>query len=188
MTIFINRHKYPLLGGALFFILGAVLGLILNFPAAAPYAALPTAQLTTFTENNVRVTLALASEANGQPVLVARFEPLEDGYYFYSKDLPATGVRGLGRPTLLELSPQSVLKPRGPLVASQAAHADFLEGLADPLLVYPVGPVSLYLPIALPTALPLTEEVLISYMTCSVRGQCMAPVAQKPVPITLTAE
>ena len=103
------------------------------------------------------------------------------GYYLYSKDIPLTGVDGLGRPTLLELTPESQLKTMGRLVESiQAKEPEFEP---KDLLVYPSGTVTLSLPIELPSGSDWVEEVVkITFMSCNDQG-CKPPVMGKLVSI-----
>ena len=68
--------------------------------------------------------------------------------HLYSKDLPITGIDGVGRPTLLELSFESQIKPVGELIESAPSQEPETEPKA--LRVYPVGAVTLSLPIELP--------------------------------------
>ena len=76
--------------------------------------------LASFTENYVSVSIQLEGNDKGEYFLSATFMPPE-GYHLYSKDIPITGVDGLGRPTLLELTEDSQLK--GILVPYQFSGA-----------------------------------------------------------------
>jgi len=138
--------------------------------------------LGSFTENRVEVSIYLERNSAGNTLLSARFTPPE-GYHLYSKDIPLTGANGLGRPTLLELTPDSQLKATGPLAESVGAQKpDF-----DPreLLVYPAGPVTLSLPIALPPGDGwINDEIKITFMTCSA-VQCKPPVEGKNISIRI---
>lgn len=138
--------------------------------------------LASFTESDVDVSIALAHQPGGEFVLTATFTP-PDGYHLYSKDIPAMGVEGLGRPTLLELTSNSRLMAAGSLTESVKAQApDF-----DPreLFVYPSGPVTLSLPVELPAGEGwIEDEVQVTYMACSAR-KCKRPVVGKIIPIRI---
>lgn len=136
--------------------------------------------LATFTENDVDVSIQLERNDAGNYFLSAEFSP-PAGYYLYSKDIPLTGVDGLGRPTLLTLTSASQLKTAGGLVESvQAKEPEF-----DPkdLLVYPSGAVTLSLPVELPAGSNwVGETVKVTFMTCNNQG-CKPPVIDKLVSI-----
>jgi len=137
--------------------------------------------LTTFSENDVAVVVQLRRAADGQVSLAATFTPLEAGFHLYSKDLPRNGVGGLGRPTLLELTPNSRMQAIGALTESVASE---VSG-ADPsgVLIYPNGPVTLTLPARLPPGLGwIDDEISLTYVVCSANG-CKAPVINKTIPI-----
>ena len=137
-----------------------------------------TMSLASFTENYVDVLIYLERDSEGNYVLSATFTPPE-GYHLYSKDIPIAGVDGLGRPTLLELTSNSAIKAIGPLRESVKAEVPDFEPRA--LLVYPLGSVTLSLPIQLPPGDGWIEgEVQVTYMACSA-GQCKAPVVAKKV-------
>ena len=127
------------------------------------------------------MVVRLQRATNGQVFLTATFTPLEAGFHLYSKDMPRNGVHGLGRPTLLELSPNSKMQGVGALTESAAAGVSN----ADPtgVLVYPEGPVTLSLRVNLPAGNGLiTDEVSVTYMACSANG-CKAPVMGKIIPV-----
>ncbi len=136
--------------------------------------------LSSFTENDVTVSISLRQEPKGDYVLSATFTPPR-GYHLYSKDIPAEGVNGLGRPTLLALTSKSHLMAAGSLtesVKSQAADFEPRE-----LLIYPEGPVTMQLPVRLPEGDQwVQDELSITYMACSA-NQCKPPVEAKLVPV-----
>lgn len=135
--------------------------------------------LASFTQSTVEVTLTLEQDASGQVYLAATYTP-EEGEHLYSKDISLTGVDGLGRPTLLELAPESKLVAQGALTESVASIP--LEGSPE-LLVYPAGPVTLRLAVALPEGEGWFEEqVSVTYMACA-EGSCFAPVIGKLVDV-----
>lgn len=145
-------------------------------PDLKPDSPLP---LASFTESDVTVDIALEQDASGQVYLAATFTP-EEGEHLYSKDIPLTGVDGLGRPTLLELVPGSKLEAAGELTESVSALE--LDG-SPGLLVYPEGPVTLRLAVTLPEGEGwFDEQVSVTYMACS-GGTCCPPVVGKLVPV-----
>ena len=136
--------------------------------------------LATVNENDVEVSIHLDTNAEGEYFLSATFTP-PDGYHMYSKDIPITGVDGLGRPTLLELTSESNMKPLGRLIESVSAEVPNFE--PKELLVYPPGAVTLRLPVELPSGNDWVDDfVKITFMACSDRG-CKAPVTGKLVPV-----
>lgn len=131
------------------------------------------------TENSVTVTITMELDSAGQVWLAATFTPLEPDTHVYSKDLPRDGVEGLGRSSLLELPMGSQMEGEGPLTESIPADETDLDGL----LVYPAGPVTLRLPVSLPTGDGWVEEyVSVTYMACG-NGSCRPPVIGKIIRI-----
>jgi len=134
--------------------------------------------LASFTENYVEVSIDLEHSAERNYVLSATFRP-PDGYHLYSKDIPLTGVNGLGRPTLIELSSSSLMKATGKMFESVKAQAPDFE--PKELLVYPLGSVTLRLPVELPPGNDwINDELEVTYMACSA-SQCKPPVVAKIV-------
>jgi len=138
--------------------------------------------LASFTENDVQVSVQLDNLQQDIYFLSATFTPPK-GYHLYSKDIPITGVDGLGRPTLLELPSNSQIRSSGELIESVKAEVPNFE--PKELLVYPSGTVTLSLPIELPQGTDWVDEtVSITYMPCSERG-CKAPVMGKLVQVRI---
>jgi hypothetical protein len=136
--------------------------------------------LATFNENDVDVSIHLDSNSNGGYLLSATFTPL-NGSHMYSKDIPITGVDGLGRPTLIELTADSQMKAVGVLMASVPAEVPNFE--PKTLLVYPPGAVTLSLPVELPAGNDWVEDsVKVTYMSCSDTG-CKPPILGKIVEV-----
>ena len=124
--------------------------------------------------------IVLEIDAAGQAWLAATCTPQGDGGHLYSMDTPRDGVNGLGRPTLLELVPGSQIQAAGPLTAS--AEPQPVAGEED-LFAYPVGPVTLRLPVILPPGTEwVDEQVSITYMACS-GFSCSPPVQGKIVAV-----
>lgn len=134
--------------------------------------------LASFTESYVAVSIVLERNSDASYVLSATFAP-PDGYHLYSKDIPITGVDGVGRPTLLKLTSNSALKARGELMESINAQVPDFE--PKELLVYPLGVVTLRLPVELPPGKAwIDDEVEVTYMACSA-SLCKPPVVGKTV-------
>ncbi len=134
--------------------------------------------LASFTENSVTVALALELDSAGQAWLAATFMPVDPAGHLYDKDTPREGVDGMGRPTLLELVPGSQIQAAGALIESVTPVPDD-EGKGP--LEYPVGPVTLRLPIVLPDGDGwFDEQVSVTYMACS-GVSCLPPVEGKLV-------
>jgi hypothetical protein len=127
----------------------------------------------------------LEHDSRGNCLLSATFTP-PDGYHLYSKDIPVTGIDGLGKPTLLELTADSQITAIGGLMESVKAQEPEFE--PKELLVYPRGPVTLSLPVELPSGDGWIEEELeITYMACSA-SQCKPPVVAKRVLVPIPCE
>jgi hypothetical protein len=136
--------------------------------------------LTSFNENFVDVSIQLDQSNDGGYLLSATFTP-PTGFHLYSKDIPLTGVDGLGRPTLLELTEDSLLHALGELIESAKAEEPDFE--PRELFVYPLGAVTLSLPIELPSGNEWVDEtVKVTYMACS-ESICKPPVVGKVVSI-----
>lgn len=134
--------------------------------------ALLAAALGSAEKNGVRLELFLEDVHDGRAVLRGDFTP-GPRLHLYDKDLPKTAEAG--RPTLLQA--EGRLRAAGPLTASVAPVA------FDGLSVYPAGPVTLRLPVALPTsrdARPLTATVLATWMACT-ETTCLVPVDRLPI-------
>jgi hypothetical protein len=160
---------------------GGWLALLLGAICLTGCAARPAPALAILEESSVRVSLWLEVTQADRAVLKARFEPLEAGYHLYSKDLPRDGVDGLGRPTLLELTPASVLQPIGDLSAEPALLAEPVFPDLQDLRVYPAGPVTLRLPVRLPPGLQTwNDEAALTYMICA-GAKCKRPVEARIV-------
>ncbi len=162
-----------------FNVLLSTLSLLVATVSCAPAASKPLA-LASFTENYVSVSIGLERDSTGSTFLSATFTPPE-GHHLYSKDIPINGLKGLGRPTLLELTANSQMTALGKLTESVSAQEPDFE--PKELLVYPAGPVTLRLPVQLPSGKGwIDDEVKITYMACSAY-QCKPPVEGKAVPI-----
>jgi hypothetical protein len=169
-----------LLGGILILILtgAAIMGGLLSQRRGQAVT------LATFTESGVQVQITWEETSEGA-FLQATFSPTEDGFHLYSKDLARDGVDGLGRPTLLELTPANHLKSRGPLAEVGAPSKETFSKEYPDQLVYPAGAVTLRLPVQVTAdGRPVDDQVSVTYMAC--RGtKCLRPVEGKIVAIQI---
>lgn len=137
-------------------------------------------QLASFTENDVSVSVALEQPSAENYLLSATFTP-PDGYHLYSKNIPVHGIDGIGRPTLLELTAESQMKALGSLAENVPAERFYFEH--NEFQVYPLGAVTLSLPIELPSGHRwVNDKLKITFMACS-SNLCKAPVEGKIVSI-----
>ncbi|MBK8824819.1 MAG: hypothetical protein IPN58_20085 [Anaerolineales bacterium] len=140
-------------------------------------------ELANVLENKVQVSITLEKDQSGQFILSATFTPQDPNLHFYSKDIPITGINGIGRPTLLELPKDSPMQIIGDLkesVSPQIPNTPPLE-----LLTYPAGAITLSLPILLPGGNNwIEDEVIVSYMACDENG-CRPPVQKKSIAINI---
>lgn len=138
--------------------------------------------LVSFTENYVDVSIYLERSATGNYLLTGTFTP-PDGYHLYSKDIPSTGIDGLGRPTLLELTSNNQIRANGELTESVRAEKSDFE--PKELLVYPAGAVTLSLPIEISSGSDgIDAEIKVTYMACSAY-LCKPPVVGKIIAIRI---
>lgn len=141
-----------------------------------------TMELARSTENSVEVIISMQRDENDQFSMVATFQPLEPDMHLYSKDIPETGIDGLGRPTSLKLSEDSAFQALGQ--AEESVNAQVPDSEPFELLVYPDGPVTLRLPVQWIDHKAFTETIFVSYMACDQRG-CRAPVLNKAIEINI---
>lgn len=134
--------------------------------------------LSSFREHGVDVAVTLERDASGRVWLTGRFTPEGSDVHLYSKDLPADGIDGLGRPTLLRIA-AGAMKATGPQVADRLVSGDRIELLNETLPVYPAGPVTMRVPVELPARGASTRvELSVSYMGCGGNG-CLPPVDRR---------
>jgi hypothetical protein len=145
--------------------------------AAAGCAAHPPAGDLTgeYREAGVTVTLRLHDGS-----LTATYRPDRAGFHLYSAALPPGGVDGLGRPTVLAAG--AGLTAGGPAVANREPITLHEVELGVDLPVYPDGPVTLTLPVAVSGT---SVEAVIGYAACSAT-QCLVPVTAKTVALRRT--
>jgi hypothetical protein len=131
----------------------------------------PGGDLTaSYQEAGVTVTLRLRGTS-----LTATYRPDRAGFHLYSVAMPADGVDGLGRPTVLAAG--RGLSATGPAVADRTPTTLHEAVLGVDLPVYPDGPVTLTLPV---TTSGTPVEAVIGYAACSLT-QCLMPVTGKAV-------
>jgi Thiol:disulfide interchange protein DsbD, N-terminal len=138
-----------------------------------------------FTEKGVHVDIALEQDANGTLLLAGTYTPIDAHVHLYSADLPRDGLNGAGRPTLLELPAQSGVHRIGQLTADQPVILDQFPTLNTAFPIYPDGPVTLRLPIAV-ASYDAQMTVSVTYMACSSTGFCLPPVENRSIQLTLT--
>lgn len=142
--------------------------------------------LSSFTENGVRVEITLEQDANGRWLVASTYTPIDAHVHLYSTDLPRAGLNGAGRPTLLELPPQTSVYPIGQLTVDKSVVLDPFPTLNTAFPIYPDGPVTLRLPIEIETHdTRLDMTVKVTYMACSSTGFCLPPVENKPVKLSI---
>ena len=166
-----------------------IIGLVLALGtgACSPGVVLKTGQnlqLASYIDaiNNVSVSINMTRTADGTIRLAATFTP-PPGFHLYSKELPRGGKGGQGRPTLLELTDGTRMKALGELTENVSAGPSDYE--PDGPLVYPVGPVTLALAVALPDQNGWVEDQLsLTYMACTA-AQCLPPTIGKLVQVRI---
>jgi hypothetical protein len=83
------------------------------------------------------------------------------------------------------LPAEIALEPLGQWSANQFTVEDVVEGYSRPFLIYPEGPVTLRLPVRLTAARAVKATVFLTYMACSSDQQCLPPVVEEPVAMTI---
>jgi len=142
-----------------------------------------TIELATSAENNVQVTITLNKDDSRGVILSATFTPQSTGLHLYSKNIPKTGLDGLGRPTLLELSKDSPMQAVSELMESASPETPSAPPLD--LLIYPAGPVTLSYQVLLPEGNKwIDDQVIVTYMACDDTG-CRPPIQQKPIAVKI---
>jgi hypothetical protein len=140
--------------------------------------------LASFTARDVAVEVRLERDAAGKTWLAGTFTPGKPGFHLYGKDLPKEGIRGIGRPTLLELVSSPSLRAAGPVVADRAESDLVVPELGLRFPVYPAGPVTLRQPVTFARPGATTAELSVTYMACT-EGTCLAPAIDRRFTVTL---
>ncbi|MFJ3794537.1 hypothetical protein [Kitasatospora sp. NPDC090091] len=161
---------------------GGANGTTTNGTAGSERVTAAAALLGHFEENGVTVTVALHDWHDGAGTLELSFAPVEAGFHLYATDLPPDGVDGVGRPTTARTD--GALGTTAPLAVTAPVRRLALEGVTGTVPVYPDGPVTATLPVrASGTG---SAAVHIGYAACSETDGCLLPVADHPVPLTIT--
>jgi len=142
--------------------------------------------LASFTERDVAVQLAVERDSTGTAWLAGTFTPTRAGFHLYGKDLPPQGLRGIGRPTLLEVAGGESMRSSGPLLADRATSDLVVPELGLRFPVYPVGPVTLRRPVTFTRPGSVPAELSVTYMACT-EGACLAPAIDHRVRVTIPA-
>jgi len=135
-------------------------------------------QLVSYTDpgNEVNISVDLTRALDNHLFLEATFSP-PHGYHLYSKDLPRDGDNGQGRPTLLELPSGSKMQALGVLSESVSSYMVGYE--PDGPLIYPDGPVTLSLPVKLPSTRGwVNDQISLTYTACT-EVECKIPTIGK---------
>jgi len=134
----------------------------------------------------VKVEISTAWKADELLVVRGVFTPDDHGFYLYSRELPMSGINGIGRPTLIEVGDTNLFQRVGPLMSDQkpVEQIDELSNVSFP--VYPERAVTMYLPLrfkASPQS-SATIQIMLSYMSCSTR-RCNSPIKRSVETINL---
>jgi hypothetical protein len=156
-------------------------GAIVAIPAFAPTSV-------SMEQSGVRVEIVFSGADRGE--VVAVFRPLDAGFHLYGPDLPREGIDGAGRPTLLELAPDSAWHATGNVIADPETTLLSLPSFDRPFPVFPDGPVTLRLPIERDAAATGAHgdtvlTVSVTYMACSSSGRCLAPVIDQALTVPI---
>lgn len=145
--------------------------------------------LMVFSKHSVDVEAYLEIDVDRSAQLVAVFTPSDPTLHLYGKDMPRTGIDGVGRPTRLAVV-AGELVASGELMADVAIIEKSFPIFDEPFPLYPDGPVRLTLPVTLPDSLPESTEAVLSitYMACSSEGSCKPPVTDHHERVALPLE
>jgi hypothetical protein len=165
-------------------VVGLAAASLLAHHGAAPATRADRWPLTGFTERDVTVELAVERDSTGGTWLAGTYTPTRPAFHLYGKDLPQTGISGVGRPTRLGIVSCSAIRAVGSLAADQPTHDLFVPMLGLTLPVYPEGPVTLRLPVTFDAGDDAVAELSVTYMACSSR-KCLPPVVDRRVAVTL---
>jgi hypothetical protein len=110
-------------------------------------------------------------------VLRAEFKPDDSAFHLYGSELPRSGVNGVGRPTLLEVSKPQEFHEIGKLASSKDPILKVNDILNLIYPVYPDGTVILYLPLRVKDVprTNLSIPIKLTYMSCSEKT-CNVPI------------
>lgn len=140
-------------------------------------------QVAQFSSQGVTVSVNVKDRSATRATIVATFSPDKPGFHLYSADLPADGIQGVGRP--IKVTPQGSLRSAGKLTANADVVMLHLAGSDLTLPVYPDGPVTAELPVAVNGTGAAT--LLVSYAACSSEN-CLPPVTDHPIELRVTSD
>lgn len=164
----------------------ALLGLAAGVFFVSPAYRSASPVLLEIVHSDVAVKIEVKKSAKGKWELLGTFKPTRENFHLYSKDLPRKGIRGIGRPTLMEVvSSSDAIRWTGELKAYQASEIILYAPLNLSVPVYPPGAVELSLPfewVGQPGG--VTVELSVTYMACSDQ-LCLSPVMDKRFTVTI---
>lgn len=130
----------------------------------------------TFSASHVDVSVAVVLDGT-QRVVEARFVPDAPGLHLYGPDLPAGGIDGAGRPTLVAIVTGGWVAAAGMTMGvAPTPFPTALPGFSAPFSVLPAGPVTLRLPLDPAPGNPVEVRVALTFMACTSDGRCFPPV------------
>jgi hypothetical protein len=143
------------------------------------------ATVTRFDDAHVDVRLWIEGSGPDR-TLVAEFDPFDPTAHLYGMDLPDGGIDGAGRPTRLAVVGGD-WRPVGAVTASAVSSEIQLAGFDRPFSIYPDGPVTLRQAIHEVRDGPHDDpvDVTVTFMSCSAKGTCFAPVDQEPLVVPI---
>jgi hypothetical protein len=144
--------------------------------AAACTSAKASPATARFAAEGVAVTVTVTRSASGHATVQVVLAPQRPGFHLYSIALPPGGAEGVGRP--IAVTVRGALHGDGSLTTAARVVMMPLAGTGLTLPVYPDGPVTTTLPVAVTGQ--GTATVLVSYAACSA-NECMPPVTDHPV-------
>jgi hypothetical protein len=130
----------------------------------------------TFRASHVDVTVAVVLDGTRR-VIEARFVPDAQGLHLYGPDLPAGGVDGAGRPTLVAIVSGGWVAGDGMTMSvAPTPYSTALTGFSAPFSVLPAGPATLRIPLDPAPGDPAAVRVALTFMACTSDGRCFPPV------------
>jgi hypothetical protein len=173
------KSTFLLSAVAVLVLLGLAVGVFFMQAPASPV-------LLDIVHSEVAVKIEVKKSAAGKWELLGTFKPTRENFHLYSKDLPRKGIRGIGRPTLMEVvSSSDAIRWMGELKAYQAPMTILYAPLYLSVPVYPPGAVELSLPFEwVGDTRTAVIELSVTYMACSDQ-LCLSPVMDKRFKVTI---
>jgi hypothetical protein len=138
-----------------------------------------------FELSGVAVEVSYTPEGPSGQAITVRFDP-GDGFHLYAASMPAGGIDGIGRPTAVDITGGDLIAA-GPMAVDLPVELLDVEGVGQPLPVYPDGVVPVSLPVTSADGRePLVVQLAVTYMACSSDGGCRPPVEDHPLTLELT--